>query len=351
MRLLWRIAVLCGWLGLSFSWAQEPLEGEEPVRPPLPPELQEVLPTRTAEDWDAMREGTLVPGASLMGSDALEELFSESTERIFPDPELVELLDGTGGNAAWQDELMDSQAEVYFGQTPQAFLVDPQELLEKQERAKLVRVLEKHAQSSVIDIYLYLFTGKQELPPAESCYAVVRNHFGAQRDVAVVFAYRGLPGRTEMAFSRRIHRGVNEKEIREVKRRVRESAGEHAKPGAQILGLIKALSREVFAFEGQLPPRMEAMLSVTAVKDDSAAEAKKAAKIQLFVTVAGWLVLLTITFFVWRWWVRRRVYLFPATMGEPTMGAPYGAQVSTIMSYTSATYPPSRQRKETKDVV
>ena len=204
------------------------------------------LPTRTEEEVEAMRSGRLVPGSSLMGALALKELWSESGERVIPDKEALELIEEES-TRKWPDEIENQYYEAYFRQRPSAFLIDPQSLLPPDERARVLALLEKHGRASVIDLYVYLFTAKQELPPEESVYSVLRTVFGGVRgDRAVAFYFLGRPERTELVFSSRVYRGIDDREIRKILQMLREAAGNEADLMNQLEGFIKEATKQFY---------------------------------------------------------------------------------------------------------
>ena len=73
--------------------------------------------------------------------------------------------------------------------------------LTPQEKRDREGFLAYHARDSSIDIYLYLFDAKQELPENESAERVMSEHYGESGHSVVVFYFLGIPERTQIAMS------------------------------------------------------------------------------------------------------------------------------------------------------
>jgi len=205
-----RSIVLCFLSLTAVLWAQEPGESllSEALEQPeqfyddegkLMVTEPEMLPEMDEEDWAAILEGKLLPGEALMGRTALEQLFSVSDEKIIIEPEVLELLEIEDDDELWPVEIKDIHSDTYFEKPASSFLIDPQILLTERDFNEREGFLRYHAQESVIDLFVYVFEGKQDIPSKESPHSVLRNFFSSKGDVAVIFYHLGRPDRTQVA--------------------------------------------------------------------------------------------------------------------------------------------------------
>ena len=175
------------------------LMGQEAT--PEPAKEVSELPQWKAEDWEMLKTGELIPGSTIFGGIALERLLSGDQEPIELDPAVREIPEKKPVGEEWPTKISEKFLSRYFHHAPEAFLVDPQDLLTEQEKQEREKFLNYHADDSGFDLYVYLFDTKQEIPVGESLQGVVLDHFADKESTAVVFYFMGDPKRSELAFS------------------------------------------------------------------------------------------------------------------------------------------------------
>ncbi len=356
------------WIVVLFSylsaviWAQEDsLIEEEFVAPVYYDEKGNVLeleslelPQRSEEDWQALQSGEIVPGSSLMGELALEQLFSTSDEQIVIDDEILEILKQPIDDR-WPIEIDEAFAGTYFDKPASSYLIDPQSLLTERELEEREGFLNYHAKNSVIDLYVYLFEGKQDIPAKESPHSVLRNFFADRGDVAVAFYHKGRPDRVQVAYSSRINRGVSTEEREAAILRSQEAAGEKSDAASQFESFLIEMSGCLYAMEKKLPSvtlTLETLEKLEAARHEpeSTFFEKIPEGVKTFIATVGFLSFLGILGFFGRRVIENgRVYEFPEAEGPAILDAPHAAGVGGVLSYSSAAQPPSLQKTHSND--
>ncbi len=348
---------LLSFLGIFYSWAQDEVE------PSLPsPELENglqleplTLPERNAEDWEAMKNGSLIPGSSLMGRLALEQLFSTKDERIIFETAKLEIIQQSDEDESWPVAIDDEFTGVYFEEPADSFVIDPQGLLTERDLLSQNGFLEQHANDSVIDLYVYLFEGKQDIPSKESPYSVLRNFFRERGDVAIVFYHLGRPDRTQLAYSARIHRGVSTEDRQQALKLSKEAAGEKSEGASQLESFVIEMSRRLYVMEKDLPPvgmsdeYLQQLATAQSEPEPTLWERIPEGVKTLFATLGLTSLLIAVGILCHRAMEKRRVYLFPDAEGPSILDAPHAAGVGGVLSYASALNPPSEQKEKSGD--
>ncbi len=322
-------------------------------------EEEEVLPQWTDDEQAALDEGVLVPGSSIMGSIALERLFSENREPIEFEPDLMDLPEEE--LQEWPTTIEDRYFKAYFSQPPESYLTDPQHLLTNQEKNDREGFLSYHARDSGVDIYLYLFDAKQELPARESPEQVMKEHFRGRGHSVVVFYYLGIPERTQMAMSPAMREVIPLEEQRNALVRSVEEALDRTEAVAQIESFTVQLSIRLYWMEKELGDMRAPEASVLhplkkeVIPPEEVSEYSwKALSASLRVRmVAGGIALLILTgvaALVAKWFAdRKRIYVFPESEGSLLLEAPHAAGVGGLITYASPSLPPAVQRDEVPD--
>jgi len=349
MRWLFPVC-LCAFVGTS--------AGQDPEEEPVAEKLS--LPQWTAEDWEALQRGELIPGSGIIGGQAWERLFSDDLGPIEWDPEVKEIPAEKTEVTVSPTEIGEEFLSSYFHDAPTSFLVDPQGLLMNKEREGLERFLEYHAANSGLDLYFFLFDTKQEIPVDESLDGVVLDHFGGDESSAVVFYFMGDPKRVELRFSEKVSGGINRGDKRDLIKLSLEDALENEEQLAQLEAFASQLSKRLSWLERRLEG--EGLLSERDKILGSKGEEKPGVLASLWLDFTGdsqafLAVVLSVSFalsvglFVFLRYLadRNRVFVFPDAQGSPVMGAPHAPGVGSIISYANRTQPPSLQRNNYPD--
>ncbi len=324
--------------------------GEEPDLP---------LPTWESDELEALESGDYVPGSSLLGKIARELMASNNDEPIELDPAVRDLREPEP--VEWSRVIGDEFLSAYFYEPSQGFLNDPQKLLTTQEYRDREGFLNYHARDTDIDLYVYLFDALQEIPETESLGSVVRSQFDQEKPVAVVFYFLGMPEKSQLVFSDRVVESVNQAERDKVIRMAVEEALEKSEPSSQLESFSIQLSIRLYWLEkvvarggGDLASRKPLILPRVRIfeAEEKGVWDRLQEKPGLFYAVVVALVIVPAAGlgFMGRWIAeRKRVYVFPDAEGTPLLDAPYAAGVGGVISFSSATTPPSSQKSEVPD--
>ncbi|MGJ8696165.1 MAG: hypothetical protein ACSHYF_07590 [Verrucomicrobiaceae bacterium] len=318
------------------------------------------LPQWEEKDLEAVQNGEVIPGSSLLGSLALERLFAEGGGSIELDPELMDIPEPEEIEEEWPTTIAEEFFDPYFNQAPEGYLIDPQNLLTPQESRDRQGFLSYHAKDSKLDIYFYLFDAKQELPEGESVEKVMATQMKGKSPSAVVFYFLGMPERTMIAYSPEVVRATSSEDRRNALIRSVEEALDRSEAVAQIESFSVQLSIRLYWMEKGLAEFSEEEPGVVhPITSDLEGEEKSPegisallAKREFQLAVGGLAFLMSAAGlgFLGKWLAdRKRVYVFPESEGSPLLEAPHAAGVGALITYSSPTLPPSLQRDEVPD--
>ena len=334
------------------------LMGQEAT--PDPAKKVTELPQWKAEDWEMLKTGELIPGSTIFGGIALERLLSGDQEPIESDPAVREIPDKKPMGEEWPTKISEKFLSRYFHDAPDAFLVDPQDLLTDQQKQEREKFLNDHAGDSGFDLYVYLFDTKQEIPVGESLQGVVLDHFADKESTAVVFYFMGDPQRSELAFSEDLSGEISRGNLRDLMKLSIEEAMASEESLAQLEFFSGQLSSRLSWLKKELKEngvpgaRLRGMEEKEEEKLGSLAslwhdfQGNSGVFLAVVVSVSfafsvGLLVFL-------RYLVdRNRVFVFPDAQGSPLLGAPHASGVGSVISYHNRTQPPSLQRNNYPD--
>lgn len=319
------------------------------------------LPEWDDQELEALESGEYIPGSSLMGKLAREILDSEIQEVIVLDPEIRELPEEAPRSLEWSKAIGEEYFPAYFRGVEVGYLVDPQELLPTQEFRDRETFLNRHARDFIIDCHIYLFDGLQEIPQGESLEALVESHFDGDDPLAVVFYFMGNSGRSQLIFSNKVVDVVRLEEREKVLRLAIEDALEKSDPASQLESFSIQLSLGLERLEGIVSKEGGSLLGgQTFVMDEENSPLPNkpnlwdelVSKVWVSNTLIGFSILIPaclIGLRVYRITSRGKTYVFPIAEGSGLLDAPHGAGVGGVLSFVSATAPPSSQKQDVPD--
>jgi len=317
------------------------------------------LPGWEKDELEALESGDLVPGSSLLGQMARDDLFAENDGLIGLDPSVRDLPgDELAEDELWVSSIDPTFVDRYFRTRPEGFLVDPQQLLTTQEYRDREEFLDYHVKDTEIDFYFYLFDARQELPEGESVQGVVNDFFQGEKAVAVVFYYLGMPERTQIGFSGKVRESVAEEELSKILIMSVEEALEKSDPTSQIESFTVQFSIRLYWLEKMVARNRfdgstldsAMLLNLEMISEGKSGFFDRLRENPLMFSscmVGGVLILATLLGILGRYYAeRKREYIFPDAQGSPLLGAPHAAGVGGVISYASVSLPPSSQREE-----
>ncbi len=318
----------------------------------LPP-----LPVWSPSDFEKVEKGEIIPGHDFFG------IFGTNSGGKPPDlleEKLPEPLPGESESVEFSTEISRAHLILYFKGIPTdvdgepVHLIDPQDLLAQQEFRDRQSFLKYHAGESNIDLFVYLFDARQELPEDITIESVYRDLYSQRGPVAVVFYYLGMPERAQLVLSGAIRAVASEDEQSRALRASVQEAFEKSDPAYQLDNFLVELSIRLYWIERE----MAGLHQPKAADGTAGAVAKTNVKggdktWGLVQAAAMWIGILLgaggICWLVHYLVARRLRYVFPEVETGPLLGAPHAAGVGAVVSFSSAQIPPSQQRDQVPD--
>lgn len=360
-------------LSLGLSAQEEKVPGgagpaEEAVKEDEPTEDSEkeedaVLEWPTLPEWDPEDLEKVKKGEILPGQDLLREISEDLRLPPAPDPMPEEALppEPEPGEMVEEDPTVigTRYLEAYFGRRPAGYLMDPQEMLSRQEYRDREIFLEYHAGDSEVNLYVYLFDAEQQLPEGYTIERVFSDHFARTGPTALVFYYLGRPERSQMLLSEGIRAVVSKEEQDRALRTSIQEAFEKSDAAHQLDNFSVEMSIRLYWFEKAMagPGMKEAdeadILALQEARPPLTLPPSEN-KILQFLTKSLWAMIILVISAVFGWAgrtvARRRLrYVFPEVDTEPLLGAPHAAGVGAVISFSSSQLPPSQQRDHVPD--
>jgi hypothetical protein len=319
----------------------------------LPP-----LPTWDPVDEKLVQQGEIVPGMDLFRTDT-GDVELPVPPPVTPDPELLTPAAAPEPEEDLPTRIASKFHDAYFARRPASYLMDPQELLSRQEFRDRENFLDYHAGDSEINLYIYLFDEEQELPEGRHIREVLESRFGGNGPTALVFYYLGMPERTEMEFSEDIRSAVAVEERVGALRTSIEESLEKSEESDQLDNFSAELSIRLYWFEkGMSGPIVMPVSSAGALINpdllgNTPVAVSKGVGLGSMTHLVWGIALLVLAAglgWVGRILAQRRVhYLFPEVESDALLGAPHAAGVGAVISFRSAEVPPSQQRDQVPD--
>lgn len=140
-----------------------------------------------------------VAGALLLTDDPVPETPEKAAEEPLDvaQPTAEEIAE----TEAPSSDIPEKYLPAYFGERPNAFLVDPQGLLSQVDAKSRLNFLNYHAGDSSIDLFVYLFKGDQAIPGEVREEELVERFYSQGRPSVVVFYYMGAPQKSVLYLS------------------------------------------------------------------------------------------------------------------------------------------------------
>lgn len=316
------------------------------------------LPEWDAEEREALMESGWIPGALLLTDDPVPEA-------SIPVPEPFEADEPTREELA-EDEvpstiIPEAYINDYFAERPQEFLVDPQGLLSSADFNNRLAFLDYHSGDSSIDLFIYVFTGDQEIPSEVRCEETIERFFSEGKPAGIVFYYLGAPQRSAFFLSSLLTDVISAPEQRRALQSSVTQAFNHTDAGEQLAAFTVQMSIRLYWMERMIQGLgvpgdgaagdLAAGVSVSPLPEPAAAapgwldEFLAAWGIPTGVGISALLLALGFGF----WLERRARYRFPDFEVEPRLDGPHAAGVGAVISFASAATPPASQRDQVPD--
>lgn len=336
-----------GWLAVLVAAAGSgPAAGQG--EPPLP-EWQ-------AGDVELLDTGGLVPGLALLGRGMIDPetgVEQEVPAVAVPAPEPGESVDNVDEA---EGEVPEEFLAAYFERRPEHQLVDPQQLLSRQEYDDRLGFLRYHSGESLVDVIVYLFDGRQEIPGEVRAEELVERLFSEGRPAAGVLYFLGAPQRSRLLLSPQLTGVVTPAEQRRGLSAAVAKALEKSDAADQLDGFTLQLSIWLYRVERALgAPVADAgpLLVLAEPEPVAAAPDRLPALLALARRWLPWVAagaggaLLAAA----AWWVagRRARHRLPELAVEPRLGGAHAAGIGAVVSFASTTLPPSAQREQMTD--
>jgi hypothetical protein len=312
------------------------------------------LPVWNGADAANVKSGKIIPGSELLNDDPIAEAPAREPQvplAVAP-PTQEELRESLVPPNVIPEKFLDD----YFERRPETYLVDPQRLLGKQQYQDRLEFLKYHAGDSSMDLFIYLFDGKQEIPGEVRAEELVERFFSSGRPAVVVYYFVGAPQRSVIYLSPSLTDAVSAPEQRRALESSVMEALNKSDPADQLERFGVQMSIRIYWMERMLHggaiPLEPVELSMDHEKPKKTGDKTHAVLViaQRWAVPAGgtvggllavWLVL-----FCWR---ARSKYRFPALDVAPRLGASHAAGVGAVISFGSPMVPPSVQRDQVPD--
>lgn len=327
--------------------------------------VEPVLPAWEDGGPDGFENEGWIAGAALL---------TEETGQAGPEEErksgeqLIEVAGPTAEEAAEDESPPTVIAEQfwpeYFEARPRTFLVDPQRLLSQVDYRDRLGFLNYHAEDSSIDLFVYVFTGDQEIPGEVREEELAERFFAEGRPAVVVYYFMGAPQRSMLYLSPSLTDAVAPAEQRRAMESSVMQAFRHVEATRQIEAFLVQMSIRIYWMERlvgggnqekeEVLPVPELVKQTTGVKEEAGPRLAMwqplLAEAGVYLPAGGGLCGVLAAGWLAAWWMRRKAkYRFPDFEVEPRLGGVHAAGVGAVISFASAAVPPASQRDQVPD--
>lgn len=257
------------------------------------------------------------------------------------------------------NEIAEKYWPDYFGERPRNFLVDPQGLLSPVDYRDRLGFLNYHAGDSSIDLYVYVFSGDQEIPGEVREEELIERFFSNGRPAAIVYYYLGAPQRSVLYLSPSLTDAVSTAERRRALESSVMQAFEKLDSSSQFEAFLVQMSIRIYWMERIMGGGKAGEVAPTVVRAAKTPEKKSAVLEKLqpvlerakrFIIPATVIAGALVSALAMSSWLRRRArYHFPDFEVEPRLGGAHAAGVGAVISFASAALPPASQRDQVPD--
>ena len=331
-------AGLAGVLLLSMALSGHAKEEE------MPP-----LPTWSEEDAQRLLQGeTMIYGALFQPVDEMELAAPVVKPGDLPEPA------ADGSDFVDPTEIAEEDLVKFFDQKPKTFLIDPQNILTRQEYRDRLSFLKYHASDSQVGFYVYVFDQEQIIPPSVRVDELFVRHFADDGPTALLFYYMGDPQRSEIHLSPDLMRSVGRSERSRALQSSINQAVVKSQAVDQLDGFCVQMSIRIYWMEKAMA---SGVIAAVEPEEEPTAPSRKT---QMLAAVKNWWqqwqipcvialgVILVGTIFTW--WRRRNMrYELPQFPVAPRLSGEHGAGIGAVISYASARVPPAMQREQVPD--
>lgn len=313
------------------------------------------LPSWSIEELERIRGGELELGTALFR----ESTGGVSYKDLFEPLELPEEIPEIPTEDEYPVEIGEEFLATYFAGRPAGYLVDPQEMLSMQERQDRQSFLEYHAGDSQIDLFVYVFDERQQVPPAGEIKSIFKRHFSRGQGLsALVYYYMGDPDRSMMVMSPEVYSVIPSTAVKGALIYAKQQGKTKSEPASQLENFSTGLSIRLYWMErelaeaagkGKLVADESEELQVVSAKDPPVKQPEQTSKLLAAVGFVSVVLLLGGLWLLYRWNERKKSYLLPEVDVKPLLAAPHAAGVGAVIHFANATLPPSVQKEQVPD--
>ena len=313
------------------------------------------LPSWSIEELEEIRNGEVELGTALF----IDDVGGVSYKDLFEPMEELDELPELPADEAYPTEIGEEFLASYFAGRPASYLVDPQGMLSMQEKKDRQSFLEYHAGDSQIDLYIYLFDAKQQVPPEGEIESVFKRHFMRGQGLsALVYYYVGDPSRSTMVMSPEVYSVIPSTAVKGALIYAKQQAQTKSEPASQLESFSTGLSIRLYWMERELAEAAGEGHLLTARGEEpvvvEAHEEVTEEPVQESKVLVLFGMLSVAMLFVGLWFARRKAqrkksYLFPEVNVKPLLAAPHAAGVGAVIHFGNATMPPSVQKEQVPD--
>ena len=245
---------------------------------------------------------------------------------------------------------------AYAKERPKQFLVDPQQLIHPSDAKEHLEFLNYHSSDSAIDLYVYVFTGQQEIGGTIQGEDVVGRIFAAGKPAVVVYYFMGRPDRSALYLCPALSEVVSLFEQSRALETAVEQATHDASPAKQLEKFMVQMSIRIYWMErllqvgatGDSDPEVLEIAPLHAKVVEGEVLSRKhqlSALVKVYgVPAASMLGVLILGWFV-RYQIKKRAeYHFPDLGVEERLAGKHAAGIGAVISFASAASPPAEQR-------
>ncbi len=307
------------------------------------------LPTWSEEDAQRLMQGeNMIYGALFQPVDEMELAAPAVKPGDLPEPA------ADGSDFVDPTSIAESDLEKFFGQKPKTYLIDPQNVLTRQEFRDRLSFLKYHASDSQVGFYVYVFDEQQIIPSSVRIEEIFARDFADAGPTALLFYFMGNPQRSEIHLSPDLMQSVSRSERARALQSSINQAIVKSQAVDQLDGFCVQMSIRIYWMEKAMqsgliaPIEKEEEISVTPNRMENIAAVKVWwAQWRIPISISIGVILVGIIF---TWQRRRRMnYELPQFPVAPRLGGEGGAGVGAVISYASARVPAAAQREQVPD--